>query len=52
MATLLIPYTPLGEIFGFEVLPLYFIPLMIVIVGMYILTAEGAKKIFYRKFQF
>ena len=52
IATLLIPYTPLGEIFGFEVLPLYFIPLMAVIVGMYIITAEGAKKIFYRKFQF
>ncbi len=52
IATLVIPYTPLGEIFDFEVLPLYYIPLMAVIVGMYVLTAEGAKKIFYRKFQF
>ncbi len=52
IATLLIPYTPLGEIFGFEVLPLYFIPLMAVIVGMYIITAEGAKKIFYRRISF
>ena len=52
IATLLIPYTPLGELFGFEVLPFYFIPLMAVIVGIYIFTAEGAKKIFYRKFQF
>ena len=44
IATLLIPYTPLGELFGFEVLPFYFIPLMAVIVGMYIFTAEGGQK--------
>jgi P-type Mg2+ transporter len=52
LATLLIPYTPLGEMFGFQVLPFYFIPLMGLIVGMYILTAEGAKKIFYRRITF
>ncbi len=52
IATLLLPYTPLGEMFGFQVLPLYFIPLMAAIVGIYIITAEGAKKIFYRRITF
>lgn len=51
-ATLLLPYTPLGAMFGFQVLPFYFIPLMAVIVGIYIFTAEVAKKIFYRRISF
>jgi Mg2+-importing ATPase len=50
--TLLFPYTPLGPMFGFQALPLYFFPLLALIVGLYIFTAEAAKKIFYRKVTF
>jgi P-type Mg2+ transporter len=52
LTTLLVPFTPLGEMFGFQALPFYFIPLMGLIVGMYIITAERAKKIFYRRISF
>jgi P-type Mg2+ transporter len=52
MATLLLPYTPLGAIFGFKPLPFYFLPLMALIVGAYIFTAEVAKRIFYRRSTF
>jgi len=48
-ATLLFPNTPLGPMFDFQPLPLYFFPLLAVIVGLYIFTAEAAKKIFYQK---
>lgn len=50
--TLLFPHTPLGAMFGFQALPLYFFPLLALIVGLYIFTAEAAKKIFYRKITF
>ncbi len=47
--TLIFPFTPLGELFGFKALPFYFLFLLTVILGMYIVTAEVAKKIFYQK---
>ncbi len=50
--TLLFPYTPLGPMFGFQALPLYFFPLLALIVLLYIFTAEAAKKIFYQKITF
>ena len=50
--TLIFPFTPLGELFGFKPLPFYFLFLLAVIMGMYIFTAEAAKKIFYRKIKF
>jgi Mg2+-importing ATPase len=48
-ATLVFPYSPLGEVFGFEPLPFYFFPLLALILVTYILAAEAAKKVFYRK---
>jgi P-type Mg2+ transporter len=48
-ATLVFPYTPLGKVFGFQALPLYFFPLMALILGLYVLSVELAKNIFYRK---
>jgi Mg2+-importing ATPase len=48
-ATLVIPYTPLGRIFGFVPLPPLFIGLMGLIVMCYIVSAELAKRWFYRK---
>jgi Mg2+-importing ATPase len=48
LATFLIPYTPLAELFGFTPLPLYFMLIVIVIVAAYIFLAEMVKSIFYR----
>jgi P-type Mg2+ transporter len=50
--TLIFPYTSLGELFGFKPLPFYFLLLLAGIMGMYIFSAEAAKKIFYRKIKF
>ncbi|MFZ1980053.1 MAG: magnesium-translocating P-type ATPase [Smithella sp.] len=48
-ATLILPYTPLGRIFGFAFLPVSFLLMMGLIVVLYIFVAEVVKKIFYRK---
>ena len=50
--TLIFPFTPLGELFGFKPQPFYFLLLLAGIIGMYIFSAEAAKKIFYRKIKF
>ena len=42
-----LPYTPLAGILGFEPLSWEFILIMFGIVGMYVISAEVAKKIFY-----
>ncbi len=48
-ATVALPYTPLGGIFGLSPLPLSFILLIITIVFLYVLTAEIVKVFFYKK---
>ncbi len=48
-AALVLPYTPLGHIFGFAFLPVSFLLMMGLIVVLYIFTAEVVKRIFYRK---
>jgi Mg2+-importing ATPase len=50
--TLILPYTPLAEIFGFGPLPIPFLLLIGLIILFYIITAEIVKKIFYRKVKF
>ncbi len=45
--TLLLPFTPLAEAFGFARLPMAFLLVMGVIVGLYVIAAEVAKKVFY-----
>jgi P-type Mg2+ transporter len=50
IVTLLIPYTPLAEIFNFVKLPFLFYLLIVIILFFYMLFAEIAKKIFYSKF--
>lgn len=47
-ATLLLPYTPLASLLGFEPLPPAILLVLTLIVTLYILTAEMAKRIFYR----
>ena len=44
-----LPFSPLGKIFGFVALPVRFLGWMAAIVAAYIISAEVAKKIFYRK---
>ena len=47
-ATMALPYTPLGAVFGFVPLPPLFLGLMGLIVLGYVLSAELAKRWFYR----
>jgi Mg2+-importing ATPase len=52
IGTLILPFTPLAEIFGFVPLPISFLWLIGGIVFSYIITAEMAKTIFYQKVKF
>jgi Mg2+-importing ATPase len=47
--TLILPFTPIGLIFGFNPLPTSFLLLVGIIVTGYIISAEIAKTIFYKK---
>jgi P-type Mg2+ transporter len=49
VVTLILPFTPLGGVFGFSPLPISFLLLIAIIVMGYIVTAEIAKVIFYRR---
>jgi Mg2+-importing ATPase len=50
--TLIIPFTPVGHVFGFSPLPLSTCFLLLLIVAGYIITAEVIKTIFYKKVKF
>jgi Mg2+-importing ATPase len=47
-ATLVLPYTPLGRLFGFVPLPLPFLGLLALILLAYVISAETVKRWFYR----
>ena len=47
-ATLVLPVSPLARIFGLEPLPAVYVLLLIGVVGLYVVSAEIAKRIFYR----
>ena len=47
-ATIALPYTPLGAVFGFTPLGLGYLGALAAIVALYVATAELAKRIFYR----
>ena len=49
---LIFPFAPLAKIFGFVPLPLSFLMILGIIIFLYILTAELAKKIFYQKINY
>jgi Mg2+-importing ATPase len=51
-ATLALPYTPLGRLFGFTPMPAEFLLVLVGILFLYIVTAEIAKKVFYRRVHF
>jgi Mg2+-importing ATPase len=46
--TLMLPLTPLAELFGFSPLPISFLILIGIIVLLYVVAAEITKKIFYK----
>src|SRR5205809_2047669 len=50
--TVILPLTPIGEIFGFTRLSISFLVLIGIIIMAYIITAEMAKTIFYQKVRF
>ena len=50
--TLVLPFTPLGTLFGFSPLPLSTYLLLLLIIAIYIGVAEITKNIFYKKVKF
>jgi Mg2+-importing ATPase len=52
VATLILPFTPLADIFGFSPLPIPFLLLIGIIVLFYIIIAEIVKTVFYKKVKF
>jgi len=48
-ATLILPFTPLAEIFSFKPLPISFLFVLGGILVLYIIAAEMAKRVFYKK---
>jgi len=49
VVTLILPFTPVAEIFGFSPLPIPFLLLIGMIVVFYIITAEMAKTVFTKR---
>ena len=52
LITLILPFTPVGTVFGFSPLSLSTYLLLLLIVILYIVAAEITKRIFYRKVKF
>lgn len=52
VTTFLLPYTPLARLFMFTPLPIYFLVIVAVIVAIYILAAEMAKRLFYSRVRY
>jgi P-type Mg2+ transporter len=50
--TLIIPWTPLATLLGFQALPLSFVLVLGAIIAIYVMTADVVKKIFYTHIQF
>jgi P-type Mg2+ transporter len=50
--TLVIPWTPLGRLLGFQPLPLSFVLVLGAIVLLYVTAAENVKRVFYQRVKF
>jgi Mg2+-importing ATPase len=48
VAVIILPFTPLGSLFGFVPLPFSFLLIMLGIVALYVISAELAKRGFYK----
>ncbi len=51
VVTLLLPYTPLAGLLGFQALPTEFLLVLAAIIGLYIACAETVKRVFYQHVQ-
>jgi Mg2+-importing ATPase len=51
VVTLLLPYTPLAGLLGFQALPTEFLLVLAAMIGLYIVCAETVKRLFYRHVQ-
>jgi P-type Mg2+ transporter len=49
---LIIPFTPLALLLGFQALPIHFLLVLGAIVALYVIAAEGVKHAFYQRVQF
>jgi Mg2+-importing ATPase len=52
LATLVLPYTRFGQLFGLIPLPAWVMAALVVFTGLYVVAAEIAKKYFYRRMAF
>jgi Mg2+-importing ATPase len=50
--TILFPFTPLAELLGFQPLPITILLAIGVIVALYVIAAEIAKRSFYKRVNF
>lgn len=50
--TIIMPWTPLGNLFGFQPLPLNFVLVLGAIVVLYVTVAENVKRVFYSRVKF
>jgi Mg2+-importing ATPase len=50
--TVILPFTLLGRLFGFESIPISVIIIMVAIVGLYLISGEVVKRIFYKHVKF
>lgn len=49
VVTVLLPYTPAGILFGFAPISLLYLVMLLLVVVVYIISAEVAKRIFYKR---
>jgi P-type Mg2+ transporter len=49
IVTILFPYTPMGTLFGFAPIPLPYLLTLLLIVVLYIISAEVVKRFFYKR---
>ncbi|MEO0116933.1 MAG: magnesium-translocating P-type ATPase [candidate division WOR-3 bacterium] len=49
LLAIILPWMPIAKLFGFVILPISFIPLLLAIIVFYVITAEITKYLFYRK---
>jgi Mg2+-importing ATPase len=49
IVTVLIPHLPFTSVLGFGIMPPYFYPILALIILAYVIAAESAKRVFYRK---
>lgn len=49
VVTVILPYTPLAGLLGLQSLPIRFLLVLAVLVGLYIFSAETVKRVFYQQ---